>query len=59
MQSFQETNIQFNFAQFICYFNVIPTKLPNLILSHTLSRDSVEIAWNRLNFGFEMGLTVE
>lgn len=59
MESFHEANIQFNFSQFICYFNVIPTTLPNLILSHTLSRDIPEIEWNRLNLDFQMGLTSE
>lgn len=59
MGSFQESDIQFNFSQFICYFNVIPTTLPNLILSHTLSGDSLEKAWNKLNLDFEMGSTSE
>lgn len=38
MEFFQEADIQFNSSQFIRYFNVIPTTLPNLILSHTLSK---------------------
>ena len=52
MESSQKADIQFSFSQFIRYVNVIPTTLPNLILSHTLSGDSLEIAWNRLNLDF-------
>lgn len=59
MESFRLADIQFNFSQFIWYFNVIPTTPPNLILSHTLSGDSLEIAWKRLNLGFKMGSTSE
>ena len=61
MEPFQEADIQFDFSQFICYFNVIPTPLSNLILSHTLSGDSPEIAWKgiKMDFDFKMGLTSE
>lgn len=42
MESFQGGKIYFNFSQFICFFNATPTTLPNLILSRTLSGESLE-----------------
>lgn len=53
-KSSQPNDINFNFSQFICYFNVVQTAQLDLILSFTLSNDGRDKA----SLGFLIGFSL-